>query len=196
MTPQWPTGVNDAPQRSPFTSDVPLDIDVIFDSGILGLREKWGSSRSRVPLYSSVLKESQAEKEHVANNHVYRSYERWLAADGGAAAGFGAGSAQRLPRSRVADADGCSFLVSYSLSLRHLGTEHRNRVEPAVCTRDLRCGSLRRGFIGPALGDEKKFAIDAPKNSGQTGRAGLLMFPTSQSVGPVLPITRQRDAPH
>jgi hypothetical protein len=66
-------------------------------------------------------------------------------------AGFGPGIAKRVPGSSAANSPRCSVFVSYGSSLRHFRVSHRDPVQSPVCSRDLRCGSLLRDIVDPAL---------------------------------------------
>ena len=66
-------------------------------------------------------------------------------------AGFGPGIAKRVPGSSAANPPRCSVFVSYGSSLRHFRVSHRDPVQSPVCSRDLRCGSLLRDIVDPAL---------------------------------------------
>jgi hypothetical protein len=81
-----------------------------------------------------------------------------MAIGGRPIAGFGPGIAKRVPGYRAANPPGWSVLVSYSPSLRHFRVSHGDPVESSVCSRDLRCVSLLRDFVDPAL-----VASEAPK---------------------------------
>jgi hypothetical protein len=93
-------------------------------------------------------------------------------------AGFGPSTAKRVPGSRAANPPGCCVLVSYSPSLRHFRVSHGDPVESSVCSRDLRCGSLLRDFVDPAL-----VASEAPKvtNAMTSTRKVLLLIVSPDS---------------
>ena len=70
---------------------------------------------------------------------------------GGPVAGFGCALVMRSPRYGVAHPYRRDFLVLYGRSLRHLRSRYCDPGEPLVCCRDLRCGSLLRNLVDPAL---------------------------------------------
>ena len=66
---------------------------------------------------------------------------------------------------------GSAFGFFYGHSLRHLGSGYCDPGEPFVCRRDLRCGSLLRNFVDPALVPSEDFRLGT-----RAERGGVVAF--------------------
>jgi hypothetical protein len=78
---------------------------------------------------------------------------------GGPIAGFGSAPAERVTGSEVESPHRRSLLVFHGLSLLHLRSDYCDPCESFVCCRDLRCGSLLRNFVDPALVASEDFRL-------------------------------------